>query len=395
MATRSATLIIRFKTSDGTWKRALAASGANGRIRPGYALVNGKAERVNDFNYQVRFFEKRRLKYQSAGKNAADAEALRRRIEQQTTVRAEALKVGVKIEAEQTRKTLVRSAASYIKDAEDRGASEAALQARSVSDEFLRMLKKTYVDEVEREDVFRFHKALKKRGCKERTIANKHQRLTSWLRFAGVDKSILPPTPKYEEALPTIYSRDQISTLLAEAKPYMRMAILLGLKLGLRDGELIHAEFSDINRAEKTFRVQGKPQWDFKIKTHEQRDVPVPDDVLAALDTWKSENPGQALILGTKNSKPNVKLLRALKRLARQAKLNCGRCEGCQSKHRECREYTLHEFRRTYITTLLRNGVDLRTVQAYAGHKDIASTMRYLRPASAKEAQAKLNTIDW
>jgi site-specific recombinase XerD len=43
----------------------------------------------------------------------------------------------------------------------------------------------------------------------------------------------------------------------------------------------------------------------------------------------------------------------------------------------------------------LRGGVDLRTVQAYAGHKDIASTMGYLRPASAKEAQAKLNTIEW
>ena len=62
---------------------------------------------------------------------------------------------------------------------------------------------------------------------------------------------------------------------------------------------------------------------------------------------------------------------------------------------RECQEFTLHKFRRTYITTLLRSGVDLRMVQAYAGHKDIASTMRYLRPASAKEAQAKLNGIEW
>lgn len=55
--------------------------------------------------------------------------------------------------------------------------------------------------------------------------------------------------------------------------------------------------------------------------------------------------------------------------------------------------FTLHKFRRTYITALLRNGIDLRTVQVYAGHKDIASTMRYQRPASAKEAQAKLNSV--
>jgi hypothetical protein len=67
--------------------------------------------------------------------------------------------------------------------------------------------------------------------------------------------------------------------------------------------------------------------------------------------------------------------------------MNCGSCEGCKAKRRECETFTLHKFRRSYITTLLRNGIDLRTVQAYAGHKDIASTMRYLRPASAKEAQ--------
>lgn len=72
-----------------------------------------------------------------------------------------------------------------------------------------------------------------------------------------------------------------------------------------------------------------------------------------------------------------------------------GRCEGSKSRRRECREFTLHKFRRTYITTLLRNGIDLRTVQAYAGHKDIASTMKYLRPASARESQAKLNAVKW
>jgi integrase len=92
---------------------------------------------------------------------------------------------------------------------------------------------------------------------------------------------------------------------------------------------------------------------------------------------------------------PNTKLLFALKTLARRAKMNCGRCEGCKSKRRECESFTLHKFRRSYITTLLRNGIDLRTVQAYAGHKDIASTMRYLRSASAKEAQGKLNAVVW
>ena len=58
-------------------------------------------------------------------------------------------------------------------------------------------------------------------------------------------------------------------------------------------------------------------------------------------------------------------------------------------------QWTLHKLRRTYATTLLRNGVDLRTVQRFMGHSDMNSTMRYLRPASSKETQAAVNAIKW
>jgi integrase len=209
-----------------------------------------------------------------------------------------------------------------------------------------------------------------------------------------VDKGDIPPVPKYENKLPTIYEPDQYDTLLAEADPYMRICILLALKCGLRDQELMHLEFTDINWADGTLRVQGKPRWSFTVKTWEQRDVPVPDDVLEALKEWRDVQVGQTLILGTKNRLPNSKLLRTLKRLAHCAGLNCGRCESCQ-KRKECAEYTLHRFRRTYITNMHRNDYDVRTVQSYAGHKDMTSTMRYLRPATGTEARAKLNAVRW
>ncbi len=395
---RSVTVTLRVKI-DGTWRRLPAAYGRNGRIRPGYALIDDRQVGFAEPAYEIRLYENRQTKYIPVGRNATDAEARRKKEElapSKTKAKSIARDAGLQITDTEDRRTLVRSARDYLHDAQQRGAMEAAEQARLVSSEFLALTGgKTYIDEITRDDIFRFHAALRKRGCRDRTVANKHQRLTSWLRFAGIDRTILPPTPKYEEKLPTIYDRDQISTLLAEAGPYIRVAILLGLKCGLRDRELMHAEFSDINRSEKTFRVQGKPQWKFKVKTHEQRDVPVPDALLEELKNWKAHRAGKALILGTGTEKPNTKLLLMLKNLARKAKLNCGRCAGCRSKNRACGEYTLHRFRRTYITTLLRNGVDLRTVQAYAGHKDIASTMRYLRPASAKEAQAKLNAIEW
>jgi integrase len=75
----------------------------------------------------------------------------------------------------------------------------------------------------------------------------------------------------------------------------MKMAILLALKCGLRDQELMHLEFSDINFTERTLRVQGKPRWNFRVKTHEQRFVPIPDDVLYELKEWKENRADKSL----------------------------------------------------------------------------------------------------
>lgn len=140
---------------------------------------------MQEYQYQVRFYENRRLRYKPAGKKATAADALRDRIEKQHSVKAAAEAVGVRVETVEERETLSGSAAAYIRDAEKRGANEATEQARLVSAEFMRVVRKTYVDEITRDDVFRFHEALRKRGCEERTVANKHQRLISWLRFSG------------------------------------------------------------------------------------------------------------------------------------------------------------------------------------------------------------------
>jgi hypothetical protein len=126
MDARSATLIIRYKDAAGTWQRTAAVRGANGRIRPGYASINGEDVPVEKYQYQVRFYENRKLRYKSAGMKAAAADALRDRIEKQETVKAAAEAVGIKVETEEERATLSDTAAAYIRDAEQRGAMEAA-----------------------------------------------------------------------------------------------------------------------------------------------------------------------------------------------------------------------------------------------------------------------------
>jgi integrase len=175
----------------------------------------------------------------------------------------------------------------------------------------------------------------------------------------------------------------------------MRLVIELGLKLGLRDQEIMYAEWTDVDWQESAFRVQGKKKWDFKVKDSKQREIPCPTDLLERLKAWKASHSETHLIVATSSDSPNTKLLRTLKRLAKRAGLNCKRCQGYDSELGECQEWTLHKLRRTYCTTLLRNDVDLKTVQHYLGHADLGSTMRYLRPAVGRESQQRINAIQW
>jgi len=292
-------------------------------------------------------------------------------------------------------RVLKKAAAAYVKNCKARRAMEAAAQAKLVLDEFLPLVNVTYVRGITREDILKFHAVLRKRGLSDRTVANKHNRLKAFLRFAGGDLSIVGKTPKYEKGLPTIYATAETSDILAVADDCMRLVLEMGLKLGLREQEITYAEWGDVNWDESVFRVQGKAHWGWKIKDNEMREIPISADVLEHLKARRKEFPNSKLIVGTSSDKPNQHFLRTLKRLARRAGLNCGKCHGCSTELQECENWTLHKLRRTFCTTLLRNGVDARTVSAWAGHADLATTLRYLRPASAKEMQDKMNAIPW
>jgi hypothetical protein len=56
-----------------------------------------------------------------------------------------------------------------------------------------------------------------------------------------------------------------------------------------------------------------------------------------------------------------------------------------------CGRWFLHKFRHTYATRHLQDGVDIRTLQQWMGHRDIASTMVYLKGVRNSDIQARIN----
>ncbi|HEX3893974.1 MAG TPA: site-specific integrase [Terracidiphilus sp.] len=408
--------MIRFKRdSDPKWLRRPAVYGSTGRVRPGVAQFKdpktGKKSEVeigDKYTFDIRI-ENNGTTYKPAGKIAADAEALRIKIAGKNQARSNSEAVGlIVIDPDEVKKKRVRLADSfkdYVEDAYKRNALEARSQAILVSAEFLDSTKITFVDQVERDTILNFDQRLREAGREPRTIFNKRQRLQSMLRWAGVDEKIFPPKPKFEVALPTIYSQVQLKAFFGIASPYQKIACNLALKLGLRDQEVRFAKFSDISWEDSVYRVRGKQVqgrntkvYKFTVKDYEQRDIPIPRDFLAELEAWKESHAGQNLIVPTSNGNPNSKLLKMVKRMARRAGITCGHCPNCVEGlkgERGCDDFELHKFRRTCITTWLRNKIDPRTVMAYAGHADLETTLRYLRPAAAEERIAAVTEIKW
>jgi integrase len=387
--------LLRYSLTPNGWRRLPVLMGKNGRVKPGWVLLKGEPVHCPQGHYELRFYEGSKPVYKNVGNDGPAALAAHQRQIHLMAARDSASGAGAVIVEEPGRVRLAPALSKFVKQSQARGSMEAAEKYRLAGGEFLIETGRIFGDEVVPDDIYDYWLALRKRKVSERTIADRTRFLLPILRSAGVDTSKFPKPPKVEKKLPTVYGPDELQTLFAhDLRPEHRLLFSLLLKTGLRDQEAQHLEWVDLNWRDKTLLVRSKPRWGFKVKDAEERSIPIPDELLVHLQDWRKSYPNTSLVLGTRTDKPNDKWLRVLKRYVRDAGLNCRVCDGCTERG-ECRKWTLHGFRRTYATTLLQNGIDLRTVQRYMGHSDMESTMRYLTPATGKAARDSLERVQW
>jgi integrase len=161
---------------------------------------------------------------------------------------------------------------------------------------------------------------------------------------------------------------------------------------GCREMEIAHLNRTDINARTKEIMIRQKPcfhckdcisegnVWKPKTKAG-ARNIPVSDSLLAellALPKGQPQNEGDALLLFP-NKDGNVEghLLHKIQTAVKNSGVP---------------HVKLHRFRDTFITNKLRDGVDVRTVQRWAGHEDVNVTMGY---AAWLDGQSKAASSPW
>jgi integrase len=399
LANTKVTLMMRVKTDAG-WRYYPAAYAQNNRVKPGVAVVGGQEVKHLTGYYALRFCKGPKPVFEAL-KNVspAEAEAKRRKKEAQLSVVVAAEKADLKIEpADPQRKLLTAQLKQFLADTVDRGSFEAADVYELACDEFLEVIGRQYVDEIVADDIIRFQKALAGRGMSPRTVSNRHSSVKASVRYCGCDTKVLPKPPKYDKTMPEIYTDRELNALF-DAVTSARECLLyrLLLQTGVREQEAMYLEWDDILTETKVLKLQSKvKRWGFRLKDFEERELPLSDELLERLMAYKREHAGSSTLIFPKDKKPDGHFLRTLKRQARAAGLNCGNCDGCLGKSRECERWFLHKFRATFCTKMHRNpDIDLRTLQAMMGHSDLASTLRYLRPAENVQTQALINRMKW
>ena len=299
--------------------------------------------------------------------------------------------------------TVTEAVASYLKDMEPPQREPKTYMAYKYCLElFASHCAKCFIQDVKREDLLAFIRKLYELNCGPRTAYNRAVIVSQLLKANGITKLLSKRDwPDYVEPIRSIYEPEEIETLLKACDQNERVLYLCYLLTGLRDKEMRYLTWRDIDFRTQVIRVTRKPLYGFKPKNKEEREVPVPASLIAALKKYKGNKKllPDALVFPNESGRPDKRHEFKLKRIAFHAKMNCGQCV---SKHGNkcsegpyCSNFFLHKFRHTFATRNLQGHVcDIKTLQNWIGHKDLASTMVYLKAVRNKDVMARVNSSE-
>lgn len=354
---------------------------SNGRIRPDLVLVNGRPERHPEGAYYLEWREKGRRIRLSVGKDAQDAAARRQRKEAELN----ALNNGVSVMPEpgNGHPSVAAAVARFLEETELTKKSKTLAAYTTALNYFTGSCRKLYLHEIDRHDLLKFSGFLRdEKNQSPRSVYNKFETVMTFLKANGIRGLVgKNDWPRYTEEEPEMYEQAELDKLFKACDEEERLWFEFFLMTGMREQEVMHTYWSDVNFAASTVQVSHKPDRGWTPKAYKEREIPIPMKLVKKLKAWKTKAAKTCgLVFPTSGCNPKLDFLDCLKACAERAKLDKD-------------DFWLHKVRSTFATRCLWAGVDLRTVQQWLGHSDMESTMRYLKPSRSQKVREKVNEI--
>lgn len=150
---------------------------------------------------------------------------------------------------------------------------------------------------------------------------------------------------------------------------HLAPVVLLAMNTGLRRGELLSLQWSDINSDARMLTVRRE-----LAKSGKQRHVPLNAEASNVLKQWGLHSGDNGSVFGLRGIKSSWESLLTIS---------------------EIENFRFHDLRHHFASRLVMAGVDLNTVRELLGHADLAMTLRYahLAPEHLATAVAKLGAL--
>jgi integrase len=354
---------------------------ANGRVKPDVVRVNGSEERHPEGAYYLEWREGSKRVRLSVGKEAQDAAAMRLR--KGAELNAANNGVAVVPENGNGQRSLAGTVADYLEEVKLSKKPKTHAAYSTALAYFVESCHKVNLQDVDRRDLLKFAAFL--RDDKEqapRSVYNKFENVMTFLKAQGIRRLAgKNDWPRFVEEEPEVYEKEELEKLFKACDPDEQLWYEFFLMTGMREQEVMHASWADVNLTRNTVTVSHKPEYGFSPKNYREREIPIPVKLVQSLKAWRTTaNKNCGLVFPTAGCQPKLDFLDCLKTAAKRAKL-------------KPENFWLHKFRATFATWSLWAGVDLRTVQQWLGHSDMESTMRYLKPSRSQQMRDKVNEI--
>jgi integrase/recombinase XerD len=379
------------------WRFAAVVPEANGRLKD-KVRVNGQVEVHSEGSYYIEWWVSGR-RFREATTREDAIECARHKSVELRAIRAGLIATPEPPPAASDKTPIGDAIDAYLKFVKMQRKARTWLTYRYTLDTLLRAsYKRKFVEDATRDDVLDFMTYCYEKGLGARTVYDKVVTVLQLFKKHGrsglMEKG---DWPKYVETIRPIYEPEEMTPMFEIATVDEADLLKFILGSGFRDQEIRYVEYVDLDFRHDLARVTAKPKWDFTPKNWEERVVPLPHALMQRLQKRKERKNARPhdLVFGNTKGNPDSEMDMVVKRLAERAGLNCGHCvtehgNKC-AEGPYCMNFFLHKYRHTFATNHLRDGVDIRTVQAWMGHRDIKSTMVYLKGIRSKDAAHKVN----
>jgi integrase/recombinase XerD len=378
MANRRVNLTKRVMVNGGL-RYCPVVESALGRVKQDIVWVNDREERHPEGSYYIDFKVDGRRVRESVGTNAQEAAAKR----DQKQVELAAKNNGLVVQEETTKRSLKSAVTQYLEEVKLTKKPKTYSAYSTSLEYFLESCPKQFLEDIERKDLLKFSAFLRdEKDQSPRSVANKFENVVSFLKAQKINtRELLQKNdwPSFTEEEPEIYEKEDLDKFFAACDEEERLWFEFFLMTGMREQEVMYTYWSDVNLNKHVVRVTHKPDRNWTPKAYREREIPIPDKLAVALKAWKAKSDKSCkLLFPTSGCKPKLDFLDCCKAAAERAGFNP-------------KDFWLHKFRATFCTWHLWAGVDLRTCQSWMGHKDLESTMRYLKPNRGQEVRVKVN----